>query len=151
MMTLEQIDFRGDHAPAGERLTARVAAHDDDDGMLVSLPVGSALFRDFQPHLQAIEVWMEGGGGFELPVQLVHEGCWAHSEMSLDGKPACKLFGWFDFEVECSSKELAALRDPRAILNWKLRFDRGQPACPAELIESPQVVVASPLVFIFPD
>ncbi len=151
MTTTEQIDLRDDHAPAGERLTARLAAHDDDDGMVVSLPADSALFRDFHPRVQAIEVWMEGGSGFELPVQFVHKGCWAHSEISLDGKPACKLLGWLDFEVECSSKELALLRNPRAILNWKLRFDHGQPACVSEPRESPQVVMASPLVFIFPD
>ncbi|TAJ54761.1 MAG: hypothetical protein EPN60_11530 [Nevskiaceae bacterium] len=151
MTTPGQIDFREDYLPAGERLTTRLAAHDDDDGMVVSLPAGCALFRDFHPQVQAIEVWMEGGSGFELSVQLVHEGCWAHSETSLDGKPACKLFGWFDFEVECSSKELAVLRDPRAILNWKLRFDGCDAAHIVEQVEPPHVILASPLVFIFPD
>ena len=58
MTTTEQIDLRDDHAPAGERLTARLAAHDDDDGMVVSLPADSALFKDFHPQVQAIEVWI---------------------------------------------------------------------------------------------
>jgi len=146
MSIVELMDSQKGSALQSERPTVRVIAHDDDDGMVVALPPGDTRVMDYRPELQAIEVWVEGGSGFELPVQFIHEGAWAHSEMSLDGKPASRLLGWFDFAVECSSKELAVLRDPRAILNWKLKFEPFEAAA-----ELPQVILASPLVFISAD
>lgn len=146
MSIVELMDFHEGSALQSERPTVRVIAHDDDDGMVVSLPPGGALVMDFRPKIQAIEVWVEGGSGFELPVQFIHEGAWAHSEMSLDGKPASRLLGWFDLSVECSSKELVELRNPKAILNWKLEFE----PCEASA-QLPQVILASSLVFISAD